>query len=130
MLNMKKYITLVVISCLMICLIGIVVWVWPQPINTSLTMYNYEGDASIEVKLDGTLHRHLMKEKELRGKLVIDGVEYFNLEGVQNYFAIPADYAPDRLKSTALVSFSDDSFEDISIGLVRDENFESYQLQW
>lgn len=127
---MRKKITLVVISCLMICLIGIVVWVWPRRINTSLTLYTYEGDASIEVKLDGTLHRHLRKGKELRGKIVIDGVEYFNMEGVQNYFAIMADYAPDRLKSTALVSFSDDSFEDISIELVRGENFESYQLQW
>lgn len=127
---MKKHIALVVISCLLICLVGIVVWVWPRRVNMDLTMYNYKGDASIEVKLDGTLHRHLWKGKELRGKIVIDNVEYDSVDDISNYFMIPADYMPDRFEKRALVYFSEDSFEDISIFLVIDEHGEEYRLQW
>lgn len=127
---MRKKIALAVISCLMICLIGIVVWVWPRRINKGLILYNYKGDASIEVKLDGTLHRHLRKRKELRGKIEIDGVEYVSRERVGlNVFVVPGHSVLD-MKNRALVDFSDDSFEDISIGLEGDENIETYRLQW
>lgn len=127
---MKRKIILAVIFCLAVCLIGIAVWVWPRRINKSLTLYTYEGDASIEVTFDGTLHRHLRKEMDFRGKIVIDGEEYVNLDGVRNYFAIPAPYALD-IKNMALISFSGESFEDISITLIRDENFDGcYRVHW
>lgn len=122
---MKRKITLAVIFCLAVCLIGIVVWVWPRRINKSLTLYTYEGDASIEVTFDGTLHRHLRKEMDFRGKIVIDGEEYVNLDGIRNYFVIPAPYALD-IKNMALIGFSGESFEDISITLIRDENFDGW----
>lgn len=127
---MRKKIALAVISCLMICLIGIVVWVWPRRINKGLILYNYKGDASIEVKLDGTLHRHLRKEKEFRGKIVIDGVEYVSQERVGlNVFVVPTHSVLDK-NCLAWIDFSDDSFEDISISLRRGENFETYRLRW
>lgn len=133
MSNLRRKITLAVIFCLAVCLIGIVVWLWPRRINKSLTLYTYEGDASIEATFDGTLHRHLRKEMDFRGKIVIDGEEYVNLDGIRNYFVIPAVSAYELAENDkVLISFfSGESFEDISIVFEGDENHDGwYRVHW
>lgn len=128
---MKKKITIAVIFGLAVCLIGIVVWVWPRRINKSLTLYTQEGDASIEASFDGTLHRHLRKEMDFRGKIVIDGEEYVNLNGIRNYFTIPAVSAYEMAKNDkVLISFSGKSFEDISIFCKKDNHDGWYRVHW
>lgn len=130
----KKHIVKAFILCLVICLIATAFLVWPRRINTSLTLNNSDGDSSIEIMFDATLHRHLKKGTQLKGKVVIDGVEYDSVDNLYadncSVFLVPNNNAIARWEKSALITITGYDVKTSSILLASDEAVDTYRLEW
>lgn len=106
-MNSKRKIKVLSIFFTAILLLGLLLFALrPLHYQERVSVCTLEGDV-LEVELDVTLRRHLWKPIESHGKIIIDGVEYVNINDLYpqssiktqtsiHIFQIPSRYALDR----------------------------------
>lgn len=124
------------IACTIVILLIIVYAIMSPPLEVkcqqNVQVWNAEGE-HIEVTMDVTLHKKCIGTSEMRGKLVIDNVEYLSFSNLYEYdsvdsycFRIPTAYALDGTEDTIILDLQDGKFDAFRMLIYKDGKLSAY----
>ena len=125
------------ISLVVLLLLGLGAYALrPLHFQKKVSVCTLDGDV-LEAELDITLHRHLWKPVESHGTIMIEGVEYVNMNDLYSersvkangahIFLIPASYALDSWENDKIyLSLMENNLDSLMLDFVRSGEMLTY----